>query len=76
MNANNTGALGLGIDAGGTQTRWALADAGGEIVGQGSVAGLSALEMGSDAGRQRIRQTLGELAHAVRASGRPLMGLL
>ncbi len=72
MNANNTGALGLGIDAGGTQTRWALADAGGEIVGQGSVAGLSALEMGSDAGRQRIRQTLGELAHAVRASGRPL----
>ena len=45
-------ALGLGIDAGGTRTRWALADRAGAIVAEGEVAGLSALQMASDAGRR------------------------
>jgi glucosamine kinase len=64
--------LGLGIDAGGTQTRWALAAADGVIVAKGKVAGLSALQMGSAAGRQTVHATFAELARAVLAAGRPV----
>ncbi|MES2760544.1 MAG: BadF/BadG/BcrA/BcrD ATPase family protein [Pseudomonadota bacterium] len=63
--------LGLGIDAGGTQTRWALADAGGAIVAEGQVAGLSALQMGSAAGRQTVHANFAVLARAVLLHGRP-----
>jgi N-acetylglucosamine kinase-like BadF-type ATPase len=67
-----TGArLGLGIDAGGTQTRWALATPAGELVAQGHVAGMTALQMGSAAGRATIEHTLGEIAAAATAVGRP-----
>lgn len=62
---------GLGIDAGGTQTRWALADATGAIVAEGHVAGASALQMATPAGRERLRAIFEELAHAVLAHGRP-----
>ena len=41
--------LGLGIDAGGTQTRWALAVPSGELVAEGSAAGMSAVQVGSRA---------------------------
>ncbi len=64
-------ALGLGIDAGGTRTRWALADRLGAIVAEGEVAGLSALQMGSDAGRSELQARLSGLASAVRAHGKP-----
>ncbi|MES2258680.1 MAG: BadF/BadG/BcrA/BcrD ATPase family protein [Pseudomonadota bacterium] len=64
-------ALGLGIDAGGTQTRWALAEAGGRIVADGIVAGLSALQLASPAGREAVRATFAALAQDVLASGRP-----
>lgn len=63
--------LGLGVDAGGTQTRWALADAGGAIVAEGQVAGLSALQMGSAAGRQTVHANFSMLARAVLLHGRP-----
>lgn len=63
--------LGLGIDAGGTRTRWALANESGEVVAYGSVGGLSALQMSTDAGRQRIRESLSELARDVLPAGRP-----
>ncbi len=63
--------LGLGIDAGGTQTRWALARADGEIVAEGRVAGLSALQMGSAAGRQTVHANFSLLARDVLANGRP-----
>ena len=63
--------LGLGIDAGGTQTRWALARRDGSIVAEGQVAGLSALQMGSTDGRERVRANFGELAAAALAHGRP-----
>lgn len=63
--------LSLGIDAGGTQTRWALIDAGQHIVAEGVVAGLSALQMASETGRRALQATLIELAGAVRASGQP-----
>lgn len=64
-------ALGLGIDAGGTQTRWALAAPDGSIVGEGQVAGLSALQMGSAAGRQTVHANFAVLAKAVLKLGRP-----
>jgi glucosamine kinase len=72
MNDIANRSLGLGIDAGGTQTRWALADTTGEIAAYGSVGGLSALQMNTDEGRQRICDTLSELARDVLATGRPL----
>jgi glucosamine kinase len=63
--------LGLGIDAGGTRTRWALADRAGAIVIEGEVAGLSALQMGSASGRAALHARLAELAGAVLDHGRP-----
>lgn len=64
--------LGLGIDAGGTQTRWALARASGELVAQGSVAGFSALQMAAEAGRAHVDAALTALARQVAAAGRPV----
>ena len=63
--------LGLGIDAGGTQTRWALATVDGAIVADGTVEGLSALQMSSDAGRSAVHATFARLCQAVLAVGRP-----
>ena len=63
--------LGLGIDAGGTQTRWALATVDGAIVAEGVVEGLSALQMSSDAGRAAVHATFTRLCQAVQAVGRP-----
>lgn len=63
--------LGLGIDAGGTRTRWALADRAGAVVAQGQVAGLSALQMESDAGRADLYARFTGLARAVLAEGQP-----
>ena len=63
--------LGLGIDAGGTQTRWALAGPGGAIVGEGQVAGLSALQLASSAGRQAMQSNFASLVRDVLAHGRP-----
>ena len=58
---------GLGLDAGGTGTRWALADAHGRLLREGAVAGLTALMMGNEAGRQQVRAVLAGLAHALAA---------
>lgn len=63
--------LGLGIDAGGTRTRWALAAPGGAVVAEGCIAGLSALQMASAAGRQSVHASFALLADAVLAHGRP-----
>jgi N-acetylglucosamine kinase-like BadF-type ATPase len=71
QSASSTEALGLGIDAGGTQTRWALAAPGGQIVAEGIVAGLSALQMGSAAGRETVRATFTQLAADVLRHGAP-----
>lgn len=64
-----SGALGLGIDAGGTQTRWALATAQGAIVAEGSVRGMSALQLREP---EALAATLAELAAGVLAHGRPV----
>jgi N-acetylglucosamine kinase-like BadF-type ATPase len=62
----------LGIDAGGTQTRWALAGTGGTIMADGFVAGMSATQMASPAGRDAVRAVLAELAAQVLAVAAPV----
>jgi glucosamine kinase len=62
----------LGIDAGGSRTRWALADAGGTIAAEGEVAGLSALQMNSEAGRASVAASFASMAQQVRAHAQPL----
>jgi glucosamine kinase len=63
---------GLGIDAGGTATRWALADAMGSVIAQGEVAGMSAIQMGTVSGRDTISTQLAALAAAVLTQARPV----
>ena len=63
--------LGLGIDAGGTQTRWALANANEEIVADGRVAGLTALLMGTEAGRVHLHETMAAVAQALLPAHQP-----
>jgi len=63
---------GLGIDAGGTQTRWALANGAGQIIADGFVDGFSALQIGTAAGCQSVQKTLQTLARAVAVHGQPL----
>lgn len=71
MAADPIPAPGLGIDAGGTETRWALAAPGGRILAEGAVAGLSALQMASEQGQDAVRATFAALAAAVLAHARP-----
>jgi glucosamine kinase len=61
-------ALGLGIDAGGTQSRWALASEAGGIAAEGAVRGMSALQLREPAA---LRAALAQLAGDVLAHGRP-----
>lgn len=60
--------IGLGLDAGGTQTRWCLALADGTCIARGAVGGLTALLLESNAGRVTLAQTLQTLASEVRAA--------
>ena len=61
----------LGIDAGGTRTRWALAGADGVIVAEGEVAGLSALQMVSAQGRASVEATFAAMAQQVFVHAQP-----
>jgi len=63
--------LGLGLDAGGTHTRWALAGPDGALLAEGQVAGISATQLAQAAGRMALTQTLHQLAAAVLLHGRP-----
>ncbi len=62
--------LALGIDAGGTETRWALIGLSGGIIAEGHVEGFSALEL-QGPGRARVATILEDLARAVQATGQP-----
>jgi N-acetylglucosamine kinase-like BadF-type ATPase len=53
---------GLGIDAGGSQTRWALVGSGQSVLAEGSVAGFSALQLGGEAGHRKVSEILKSLA--------------
>jgi N-acetylglucosamine kinase-like BadF-type ATPase len=66
------GILGLGIDAGGTQTRWALATAAGEVVADGHAPGMTALQLGTNDGCNHIRAVFAEIARGVHAVGQPM----
>lgn len=67
----NLPGLGLGIDAGGTRTRWALATADGQVLAEGKVGGLSALQMSSAAGRHTVHGIFSALAKAALEHGQP-----
>ena len=69
---NSRSDIGLGIDAGGTQTRWALAAGDGAILAEGTVAGLSALQMSKPEGRVSVRATFAALANDVLAHAQPV----
>ncbi|MFZ4878632.1 N-acetylglucosamine kinase [Janthinobacterium sp. Mn2066] len=71
MTSFSTDRLGLGIDAGGTQTRWALARVDGSIVAEGAVEGLSALQMGSETGRAALQATFATLCREVLSIAQP-----
>ncbi len=53
--------FGLGIDAGGTATRWAVVDGMRELISQGSVEGLTGLMMMTEHGQAFVRTTLLQL---------------
>ncbi len=53
----------LGIDAGGTQTRWALLSRDGELVATGHAAGLSGMQMHTDPGRLAVQARLADIAN-------------
>lgn len=61
--------LGLGIDAGGTQTRWALAEPSGHIIASGHVDGMTALHMAQASGQQMVQETFTTLAKIVQRFG-------
>lgn len=69
--ATDHAACALGIDAGGTRTRWALAGAGGAILAEGEVAGLSALQMSSAEGRASVQAVFASMAQQVRSHAQP-----
>ena len=48
----------LGLDAGGTQTRWAVVDDTGQLLRGGEVAGLSGLLLHSESGRAAVTAVL------------------
>jgi N-acetylglucosamine kinase-like BadF-type ATPase len=63
--------LALGIDAGGTETRWALATHLGEIVAEGHLQGFSALDR-TGPSQAKVAAILKDLARAVLAAGHPV----
>ncbi len=64
-------AVGLGIDAGGTRTRWALVDADERLLREGRVGGMTALQMSTAAGSEYVRDSLLQIATALPAGIRP-----
>lgn len=64
-------AWGLGLDAGGSATRWALVDPCGQAQVQGELQGLSGLMLGSADGRRAMTSAFAQLAQAIRQGGWP-----
>ena len=66
---------GLGLDAGGTQTRWAVADADGHVWLEGSAPPISGAQLGSDGGRALVTATLRTVAQAAGAVDAVVAGI-
>lgn len=62
-------ALGLGLDAGGTQTRWALAAPDGAVLAEGAVDGFTALQLRQPGGAAQVAEVLRTLATAIAPHG-------
>jgi glucosamine kinase len=62
MNHHQVPLPGLGLDAGGTQTRWALADPAGTLLAQGTAAAISGLQLDHAEGRAAMAATLQQIA--------------
>jgi glucosamine kinase len=62
--ARSADATALGLDAGGTATRWALADARGVVVSEGLAGPVSGLQLTDEAGQAAVLQTLQYIAQA------------
>lgn len=58
---------GLGLDVGGTATRWALCDADGQPLARGLAAGWTGLDLATATGRDDVAAVLREIAAALRA---------
>lgn len=63
-------ALGLGIDAGGTATRWRVADEDGHCIAQGTAEPLTG-HLFSAAAEERARQIILDMAQVVLRKGKP-----
>jgi N-acetylglucosamine kinase-like BadF-type ATPase len=69
-------ACALGLDAGGTATRWALVDAAGALRAEGEAAALGGLQLLSEAGRRDLVATLASIARALpRPAGAAFAGV-
>jgi glucosamine kinase len=55
----------LGLDAGGSQTRWLLVSASDQVVASGSAAGFSGMQMNDEAGRAAVDACLACIARDV-----------
>jgi N-acetylglucosamine kinase-like BadF-type ATPase len=62
--------LALGIDAGGTRTRWVLMTRGEKMLAEGEVRGLSALQV-RESERAKLKKALAELSVEVLTHARP-----
>ena len=60
------GGWGLGLDAGGTHTRWALADTTGQVRATGELPSMSGQQLTTEGGRRDLQATLQAMADAVR----------
>ena len=65
----------LGLDVGGTASRWVACDADGQVIARGSVGGATA-HVFNPAERQRLGTALAQLAEAVAAAGLEPVGLV
>lgn len=63
--------LGLGLDAGGTATRWALADASGHVRAEGVAPGFSGVQLADAAGVAAITAVLQQVAREAVPQGAP-----
>ena len=59
----------IGLDAGGTQTRWAAVNAQGSLCAEGEVAPISGLMLTDPSKRPQLNQALRELAEALAPLG-------
>ena len=77
MNTDSTEPCFLGLDVGGTQTRWALATLAGELLAEGVSAGFSGARLASEDEGEIVRTRLNAIADAVHRArqNRRLTGL-